>query len=312
MSFFPVGMSAAGKIGTALNIAGGVSDLFGGSGDGVSGKALGAQRMQSEWLTNMQSHFNRQAKLTDIRDYKEHILPIEERRINEQVQRENQQIQMRVKDAKAAGLHPLFALGQPSSNIPVMRAGYSPGPSQSAVTTGIPGQSYTGSHKGDKLRAVGQAMLAMQQQSANIKLTEAQAAYYNSRIKTTEQHADATAETYPYDDTQGYFTPEGKSLRRQEHAKGEKRNYPGTVDIDGHNVRISNPGLLKRLESHYGEELAQILMIYPAMRDMLRDKSINPMGAKASMVINDAIDWFKSKRKPNVRRKSLPYKYYRR
>lgn len=207
------GISAAGSF------MSGLGGLMGSSGDGVSGKALGAQRVQNWKLMEQQKQYlwdmlpyQKQTEQQSYDTWIKNMYPIQQR-----------QIQDRVADAKNAGLHPLFALGQPSSNLPSFTAG---GSLQSPGTmSGIPGQSVTGSHKGDKLMAAGNALMGLQQNLANVKLTEAQTAYYNSLVKKTEQQADVTAQTKAYIPGFG----EGADLQYESipTTSGVIRNVPG-------------------------------------------------------------------------------------
>lgn len=248
MSFFPVGMSTAGKIGTGLNLLGGISDLFGGSGDGVSGKQLGAQRVQNWKLLEQQKQYlwdmlpyHKQSQEDQYGMWIKHMYPIQQR-----------QIQDRVTDAKAAGLHPLFALGQPSANLPAFTAGDMGSP---GTQVGIPGQSVTGSHKGDKLAQMGSMLLGLDQQRANVKLTEAQTAYYNSMIKKDEITRDTTAQTYP-----NAYHGEWIKQKAEAHVKTDPNIYPSKINFKTSGTwEPANPGFIKQVEDTLGEEVSQVV-----------------------------------------------------
>lgn len=150
-------LSSVGGLGGVGSLLSGVSSLFGKSSDGVSGKQLGAQRVQSAYMSNLAVDQARKMNQAWI----DQMYPIQQR-----------QIQDRVADSKAAGVHPLFGLGIQSNNIPALTGG--------TQSVGIPGQSATGSHARDKLAALGQTLMNFEGQRANIGLTEAQTSYYKA------------------------------------------------------------------------------------------------------------------------------------
>lgn len=186
-------LSSVGGLGGIGSLLSGVSGLLGSSGDGVSGKALGAQRAQWGWQRKQEQDYTKHALMNfqpmslqnEYDAWIKNMYPIQQR-----------QIQDRVTDAKAAGLHPLFALGQPSANLPSFSAGGVPQGGGSSMPN-IPGQSVTGSHKGDKLLAMGNALMAYEQNKANAELTNVQADYYRSLIKKTESDMAATGTSVP-------------------------------------------------------------------------------------------------------------------
>lgn len=201
MSFFPAGMSTASKLGFGLDLAGKIGGLFGGSSDGVSGKAMGAERYQWGWQQKQLQEYKRQ----DMQDqlaiepiqlanqysaWKDWMYPIQQR-----------QIQDRVNDAKSAGLHPLFALGQPSANLPAFQAGSisASTPTAHGMSSGITGQSFTGSHKQDKMAQLASTLMGLDQAQANIDRTHAETAYYTSLVAKNQQDADSKGVTVnPY------------------------------------------------------------------------------------------------------------------
>ncbi len=102
--------------------------------------------------------------------------------------RDDAQIQRTVTDAKAAGLHPLFALGGRASNT-----GTGSPPSFAGSSGGfIPGQSSSGSALGGGLRAAARSIrkyvpTALEQSQTNVN--NARALEINSAMKRAEQDA---------------------------------------------------------------------------------------------------------------------------
>lgn len=192
-------LTAATAAGSVMK---GIGSLMGASGDGVSGKALGADRAQWGWKMKQSQEYQRQAMVDaaifgraplemqyDV--WTEKMLPVQDT-----------QIQRRVKDAKSAGLHPLFALGMNPGNMPQFQVDGSGGGAPQ-VSSGIPGQARSGSHAGDNLMRLGQALTGLQQDRAQLDLTKAQTEYWNSQTKKAEAEiaAGGGVITRPYDPT---------------------------------------------------------------------------------------------------------------
>lgn len=186
---------------TAGSLMSGAGQLLGGLGglkssDGVSGKAMGAQRYQAAWLDSMY----KQNELSHAKQ----MLPIQyEMWDRYQLPHQKSQIQYRVQDARKAGLHPLFALGQSAFNSPSFAAGTG----GSSSPPGIPGQSRTGSGIGDALSALGGAALSygnykQQKQAAEQARIRADEQHFmdmaeqRSRIQLNEVNADIAARQY--------------------------------------------------------------------------------------------------------------------
>lgn len=173
-----------------------------------------------------------------------------------------QGIRYRVKDARLAGIHPLFALGASPAGGQVVPTVMGQHPSGSAV-----GSALTALGEGARSLAQGRlasraASLAERQADASINRDNAQAMYYASLAKKTELEAQSGAKTYPY--------PTGPSrsplVQREPLRIGPNvRKVQGRVErVAGGPWRISNPGLGARLEEDYGE-FGGLFAVLPSM-----------------------------------------------
>jgi len=161
-------LSSIGGLGGVGQLLGGIGSLFGGSDDGVHQAQLGAQRVQSDYMMGRQYHWNKKALWNALRT-QEYFRPQE---LDQQyaawdkwqLPHLQQQMQYRVKDAKKAGLHPLFALGQPGHQGPAFSISGGPGaPGVSGGAAPLPGQTYTGSSAKDKLAGLANAAIGIEQ-----------------------------------------------------------------------------------------------------------------------------------------------------
>ncbi|AXL14886.1 hypothetical protein [Microviridae sp.] len=110
-------------------------------------------------------NYNMNRELNQRRDFREQQRPWERDDANWGLQNiYGKQIQTKVADAKAAGLHPLFAMGA---------SGYSPA-ATNQPSPSPPGQSQTGSFAKDALLAAGQGFQTYALLNAQKDLTEAQ------------------------------------------------------------------------------------------------------------------------------------------
>lgn len=182
-------------------LAGGLSGFFG-SGQSRQARANSLARMQTEKWNQKQLDFAR------------HQLAVQDRQFQQSMERQNAQfaaqradstrayykgLQDRVADAKAAGLHPLFALGTSAANIsPAFNAGGIPQGSASAQF--IPGQSPVGSFAqegaskaagiADALTGVGHSIERLYQQARQDRLDEAQLAESKARTRAYNSAAE--------------------------------------------------------------------------------------------------------------------------
>lgn len=145
-------------------------------------------------------------------------------------------VQRRVKDATAAGLHPLYALGA--------SAGASP-------TAHISGQSASGTLIGEGIAQAGRQIQSaldpvsraqVRQLDASAGRDEAEAAYITSKTKRAEQEAlSGPVRTFPatepspfrgkpigIDTPMGYFTPQRPNM-----AEDLEQHYGGAMDALG-------------------------------------------------------------------------------
>lgn len=182
-------------------VAGGISGFFG-SGQSRQARANSLARMQTEKWNQKQLDFAR------------HQLSVQDRQFQQSMERQNAQfaaqradttrayykgLQDRVADAKAAGLHPLFALGTSAANIsPAFNAGGVP--AGSAQAQFIPGQSPVGSFAqegankaagiADALMGVGNSIERLYQQARQDRLDDAQLAESQARTRAYNSAAE--------------------------------------------------------------------------------------------------------------------------
>ncbi len=98
----------------------------------------------------------------------------------------DQTIQRRVKDAMAAGIHPLFAMGGGIGSSPTIT---------SAAGPVVP---RSGSSAGDAISRLGASLGNLPNAKAARELDEAQAAYYNALAAKAKGDVNAGPRTYPY------------------------------------------------------------------------------------------------------------------
>lgn len=160
----------------------------------------------------------------------------------------DQSVQRRVKDAKAAGVHPLFALGASVGASPTISANADAGSANNPM--------------GQALSNMAQTLGIVEQNKASAKKDEAEAALFDSERKRIEQSLSngsegldsvaqktaGTVKTSPLPDTQPigpahYYNPEIPKSKSPGIVAG---TVPGTIDVklpDGRNVNIPNPDL---------------------------------------------------------------------
>ncbi len=153
----------------------------------------------------------------------------------------DESIQRRVKDAIAAGVHPLFAMGA--------SVGASP-----TVSSGQPPQS--GNAMGDAVAEIGRIMGNLPSEKAKIKKDEAEAALYNAEAAKITQDLNSRGrdvvnggvKTYPLPDQEPlgeavYFNPQIPKKSRPGVVAGRQ---PGVIEMemaDGRIVEVYNPDL---------------------------------------------------------------------
>lgn len=155
----------------------------------------------------------------------------------------DQSVQRRVKDAKAAGVHPLFALGASSGASPTISA---------------QGGSSSSNPMGAALARMASTLGVIEQNKASAKKDEAEAALMDSERARIEQEmnsrgqpgpggkGESTVRTFPLPDSNPigeavYFKPQYPKSKSTGVVAGE---MPGTVDVrmpDGRKVNIINP-----------------------------------------------------------------------
>lgn len=149
----------------------------------------------------------------------------------------DQTIQRRVKDAQAAGIHPLFALGGSASASPTISVGNAP----------------TGSAMGDGLKALAESMGITAKNRSEARLDEAQAAYYDAlTAKATSDAMSTGRDTLGAGDQVPRLdltsSPAGVSplANSPDIGVAGDRAIPQHIDVqrpDGRSVRIPNPEL---------------------------------------------------------------------
>lgn len=162
----------------------------------------------------------------------------------------DQSVQRRVKDAQAAGVHPLFALGASVGASPTLSSGGAP-------------RVQTGSGMGDALARVADRIAQTDMNRARAERDEAEAALLNSQRKRLEQemisrgHDGAGVKTYPYGEKPvveyGPDSPRGKptyfSPEIPQHGKNPgvvAGTRPGEVRVrmaDGSEMNLYDPDL---------------------------------------------------------------------
>lgn len=181
-------------------------------------------------------------------------------------------IQTRVKDAKAAGIHPLFAMG-------------SQGASGQSVQSAIPGQSGTGSFAKDALQAIGGGFASIAQIQAQTDLVEKMAELEALQQADRELSNDTT---YPIDVRRRSFTPKKSSQERAattpltEFKKGEVGAYNPKAPSE--NMNVLSPMTTVRI----GSQLVKVPVEEAA--DFMED----PLAAGLATYMyhgNNHVDW---------------------
>ena len=150
----------------------------------------------------------------------------------------DQSVQRRVKDATAAGIHPLFALGASVGASPTLSTGSAPAPTGSAV--------------GDALSRIGErmALAGIRKTEAEAEKNEAEAELAKSRIATATQAANARGQDAaalavqlpPVSDQVSYYTPEVPQRGSDGYQKTGAVQSKGRLP-DGRNLRGFNENI---------------------------------------------------------------------
>lgn len=206
--------------------------------------------------------------------------------IDEAVVRDRRSIQDRAADARAAGLHPLFAMG-------VSGAGISPTTVQSSDP--YPGQSSSGSHLGRGIEKAGQQIAAGMTRAGNARmraaqlrnlearstLTEAQAMQIASDTKRIEQSAwtqnTGVVGDFPLEEAKTFpvGTKRGLELYKRPLTQSSRSSIPEKIEVmgkDGFRYRIVNPAL--------GDEVSQFDYAYEKGKRVLKKIFRNPRRGK--------------------------------
>lgn len=188
----------------------------------------------------------------------------------------NQSVQRRVKDAQAAGIHPLFAMGANVGASPTFHA-----PSGSAM--------------GDALSRIGSrlANAKIARESAGAARDEAEAALLDSERKRLEQqfasrgHDGASVKTYPYGTEKGPEIVFGPAMYEPPRLPTSKRpgvqsgTIPAMVDVmgtDGRSHTVPNPDFFDDIGSPGFMEfvrkssVAHVVRQMEGIRDTFRGK----------------------------------------
>lgn len=182
-----------------------------------------------------------------------------------------QGIRYRVKDARLAGIHPLFALG---ANIPGGSPSFAVGSDRAAgssfsrglETVGRAATQYGLAVGGRQERRAAAAAQAHAQANDNIrtlsssKLDSAQAAYYSALAAKAAQEVNSTG-------TARGVGPESV-VRRTPLEQYQGRTLTNRLSGGGQ-WRTGNPGLIQKLEDDYGDLVAAIGGIAPSLGDAL-------------------------------------------
>jgi len=138
-------------------------------------------------------------------------------------------IQWKVKDAKKAGIHPLYAIGAPSMSA-----------SPSFASEGNSGIGQAAQHLGNAVSARQDKIMQSKKEQAELDLLHAQADKVRSDMIVNMKKAS-----------------DGARGRQAIRAGGQGRNPPGTLTIAAHRVR-KNPGFsdTQDIEDRYGDPVS--------------------------------------------------------
>ena len=176
-------------------------------------------------------------------------------------------IQRRVKDAQAAGIHPLFALGASAGASPTLSAGSAPAPTGSAV--------------GDAVSRIGErlALAEIRAKEKEAEKSEAEAALANSKAATIAQGAASqgrdgatmgppSPDTFPGTDivygptsqTPEYVLPQVKTSQSPGVATGDHPMWKNVSKPDGTTMQVLDDAL-------QADELNQAFIAWDLTKD---------------------------------------------
>lgn len=228
------------------------------AGGNLLGGLLGdrSARRQSNKALGYQNEWNVRAE-----NFAREQFGVAQKQFNDLLYRQDQQARLRVADAKAAGLHPLYALGASSSITPTVSAGgFSPGGAPSPVGTelggaigrageaiarGIEGREMAKRQKAADLLAVRDHDLRYRQGIAAAQADYARAAYYESMARMQERR---------FHDMKG--VPSGAPGGGNPELPKEKvhsQPYGGSMQTPGGRFRQGDTTTAERFEREYGD-----------------------------------------------------------
>jgi hypothetical protein len=168
-------------------------------------------------------------------------------------------VQRRVKDAQAAGIHPLFALGASVGSSPTMTAGSAPAP--------------TGSALGDAVSRIGARVAAaeIKKNEAEAKQSEAEAALADSKTATIAQRLASTgrdnlgtSSVSPTAETPNYYIPEVPTIDSTGVETGRAPAYKKLKTADGRELTIFS-------ESAQADEINQAWLVQQVAKHKMTD-----------------------------------------
>ena len=251
---------AAAGISAAGNVLGGL----------LGRKSSGKDAMILQYGLNKQAFMDQKAH-EDFWNTQQ--LQFAQQQFARQVQRDTHGIRERVVDAKAAGLHPLFALGANVSSGPSI--GFS-SPTGSAAGVGLAtgSDSRTRSLLGSVGRDIGSIILAAEQArqqekenerqatmdrarlrvlSADASRSEAEAALAHSRVKREEQRSN---QTRPPAESFGTGPDTGPQVRYEANPRGRTGERP--LHIGDQRWSVGKGSRVEDWEQEYGDVAASL------------------------------------------------------
>jgi hypothetical protein len=184
---------------------------------------------------------------------------MEQNALNYEQQKEfaKNSIQWKAADARAAGLHPLFAMGapltsySPSSFTPVGDGG-------SATALASAGRALDGAISQREVESASKKRLVTQQRFDDSMLRQNQMKEELMKVDLQKAQFELQKMQTTFNNQNPSGNPVESFFKQQMNDQGDKKNYPTHTSVDDRNMRFDEPGLVKRLEPHYGDEVSQI------------------------------------------------------
>jgi hypothetical protein len=197
----------------------------------------------------------------------------EQAQLNYEQQKEFAQnsIQWKAEDAKKAGLHPLFAMGapltaySPSSFTPVGDGG-------SGLALAEAGRSLDSAISQRSVQAAKKHQLSFTKRMNESKLRQNVLQEDLMRADLHKSQFELALLQNQQSNKSASGNPLEEGFKQQMEAEGNVKNYPGQTSVKGKPYKIREPGIVKRLEPHYGEEVSQIPGAIQMGRDYLQNK----------------------------------------